>query len=267
MAALTKSVPSPLLESLVKERLTGAIILVVLIVLLVPELLSGPSRSAPASHATPAAPASSEEPPLRSYTIDLADESHSATPSAGTSGAAPQPSGPAQPPIIEEHTGQDPAQAQQPNGSASLQPPPQASEAPQQPVQPSPPQAVAPPRPQPQVPAQPARQAPTVAQHSSDKPPAPQQRSAAAEKHPSPERAEKSGGWTVQVGVFAKQANAERLVRELQEQGFRTSIAENTSSGRTLWWVRTTPVAERATAEQLSARLRAAGHLGSVVPK
>jgi len=239
----------------VKERLTGAIILVVLIVLLVPELLSGPSRSAPAPHAS-AAPASSEEPPLRSYTIDLADESHNATPLAGTSGTPPQASGPAQPSTIEEHTAQDPAPAQQPDGSA-LQ---------QQSAQPSPP-AEAPPRQPPQEPAQPARQAPPVAQHSSGKQPAPQQRVAAAERRPSPEHAEKSGGWTVQVGVFAKQANAQRLAKELQEQGFHTSVSENTSSGRTLWWVRTTPVAERATAEQLSARLRAAGNVGSVVPK
>jgi len=97
---------------------------------------------------------------------------------------------------------------------------------------------------------------------------------AAAPKHPlaATERAgagEKpaSGGWVVQVGVFAKQANAERLVHDLQEQGFRTQISENTSGGRTLWRVRTGPVAERAAAEQLSARLRAAGHVGSVVPK
>jgi DedD protein len=57
----------------VKERLTGAIILVALIVLLVPELLTGPVRSA--ARANPLA-SSSEEPPLRSYTIKLADESH-----------------------------------------------------------------------------------------------------------------------------------------------------------------------------------------------
>jgi DedD protein len=97
-------------------------------------------------------------------------------------------------------------------------------------------------------------------------------RLAAAPKRPSPERAgtgEKpaSGGWVVQVGVFAKQVNAARLVRDLQEQGFRTQISESTSGGRTLWWVRTGPVAERAAAEQLSARLRAAGHAGSVVPR
>jgi len=57
----------------VKERLTGAIILVALIVLLVPELLTGPVRSA--QRADPLA-SSTEEPPLRSYTIKLADESH-----------------------------------------------------------------------------------------------------------------------------------------------------------------------------------------------
>jgi cell division septation protein DedD len=58
----------------VKERLTGAAILVALIVLLVPELLSGPVRSAP--RAGTAAAAAGEEPPLRSYTINLADDAH-----------------------------------------------------------------------------------------------------------------------------------------------------------------------------------------------
>src|SRR3569833_3174930 len=64
----------PTLELLVKERLTGAIILVVLVVLLVPELLSGPKGPAATPPATGAASPSSEEPPLRSYTINLGDE-------------------------------------------------------------------------------------------------------------------------------------------------------------------------------------------------
>jgi cell division septation protein DedD len=71
----------------VKERLTGAIILVVLIVLVVPELLTGPIRSTPPAVAVAS---SAEEPPLRSYTINLAEETHSRT---GTHGA----SGPQQP--------------------------------------------------------------------------------------------------------------------------------------------------------------------------
>jgi cell division septation protein DedD len=74
---------------LVKERLTGAIILVGLVVVLVPELLNGPIRPA----ARVRGPASAEEPPLRSYTINLADESRGgsgtfALKPAGSSSAA-----------------------------------------------------------------------------------------------------------------------------------------------------------------------------------
>jgi DedD protein len=78
---------APIVDTLVKERLTGAIILVAAIVVLVPELLSGPIHPAARRHE----PASSaEEPPLRSYTINLTDEP---APAAAASLAArtPQP--------------------------------------------------------------------------------------------------------------------------------------------------------------------------------
>ena len=58
-------------------------ILVALMVLLVPELLTGPIRSAPRAAAV--AP-SAEEPPLRSYTINLADDAHSRSAAATASG-------------------------------------------------------------------------------------------------------------------------------------------------------------------------------------
>jgi len=230
----------------VKERLTGAIILVVLIVLLVPELLSGPSRPAPAPQAAAPSSSSTEDPPLRSYTIDLADESHGATPSAGNATNVPPQSGPAQPATITEHPAQDASTAQQPPGAAgpATEAAPQASS--QTAQTPTPAAAPLPPK--------------------SATPPAPTTHAPATERAGAGEKPA-SGGWVVQVGVFAKQANAQRLVRELQEQGFRTQISENRSGGRTLWWVRTHPVAERAAAEQLSTRLRAAGHVGSVVPK
>jgi DedD protein len=245
------------LDSLVKERLTGAIILVVLIVLLVPELLSGPSRPAPVS----------QDPPLRSYTIDLADENHGATPSPGTTTNSPaQANEPAQPSTIVEHPAQDASTVQQPPAAG-----PPADASPQESPQPA--QAAPPAAP----PKESTRPVPAAAAHQPRPPadkPSSGPRLAAAPKRPAPV-AEKAGaaekpapgGWVVQVGVFAKQANAERLVRDLQEQGFHTQISENTSGGRTLWWVRTGPVAERAAAEQLSARLRAAGHVGSIVPK
>ncbi len=69
-----------------KERLTGAIILVALIVLLVPEVLTGPIRSAP--HTAAVTP-SGEGAPLRSYTINLSDEAHPRNADAGS--AAPEP--------------------------------------------------------------------------------------------------------------------------------------------------------------------------------
>lgn len=101
-----------------KERLTGAIILVALIVLLVPELLTGPVRSAP----RPAVVASStEEPPLRSYTINLADDGHghSATSPAGDAG---------QPAPLPAPAADSPSAA----GSAVTPPPPAPSPAPAQ---------------------------------------------------------------------------------------------------------------------------------------
>ncbi|MFL6605906.1 MAG: SPOR domain-containing protein [Steroidobacteraceae bacterium] len=131
-----------------KERLTGAIILVVLIVLLVPELLSGPKgRTAPVPAGV--APTSSEEPPLRSYTINLGDDSHARSGSAESGGPGmPQPSGPEQPtvqpaaPTVDGATGESEAAdvasqpgASQPSGAplaASSQPPKsQAADTPQ----------------------------------------------------------------------------------------------------------------------------------------
>jgi cell division septation protein DedD len=53
------------LEQQAKERLTGGVILVLLLVLLVPELLTGP-------HAVPSpTPAQPDQAPMRSYTMDL----------------------------------------------------------------------------------------------------------------------------------------------------------------------------------------------------
>ena len=56
------------MENRLKERLTGAAILVALIVLLVPEMFHGQRRDVAANAAS-----SGEGPPLRSYTIDLSN--------------------------------------------------------------------------------------------------------------------------------------------------------------------------------------------------
>jgi DedD protein len=78
----------------VKERLTGAIILVALIVLLVPELLTGPVHSAARANTVAS---SSEEPPLRSYTIKLGEEARSRSTAAHSGPEQPAPLAPPAP--------------------------------------------------------------------------------------------------------------------------------------------------------------------------
>src|SRR5688572_931045 len=70
------------MESRAKQRLTGAVILVALFVLLVPELLTGPGD------AHPTADNSSDE-GLRRYTIDLDAQDGSGQPMAPASNEAP----------------------------------------------------------------------------------------------------------------------------------------------------------------------------------
>jgi DedD protein len=73
------------LEQQAKERLTGGVILVVLLVLLVPELLTGPRP------VLPPVPARPDQAPMRSYTMDLGESPHAnrAPVAASTTTAAP----------------------------------------------------------------------------------------------------------------------------------------------------------------------------------
>lgn len=274
-----------------KERLTGAIILVALIVLLVPELLTGPVRS---STVPQTAATSSEEPPLRSYTINLADDTRTgrsttsvggtaapdgvgepapqANPSAVTesteplagsgtgstpgapvagSGATSGPSGPTSSDGAETGPGRAPATSQTAATGGATAPTPSGSATPQHP----------------RVPEAPARAAPPP--HSAQ---AHSAHSTSAAKT-SPESAVGEGaaahgsGWVVQLGVFASRGNADRLAQELKGKGFRISVSEIAGSGRTLFRVRAGPVSDRTAASELAVKLRAAGAPGSVVPR
>ena len=100
-----------------KERLTGAIILVALIVLLVPELLTGPVGSATRSQAVAS---SIEGPPLRSYTIKLADEAHLRGASAHSGPEQPAPLPPAPSPAATATPA--PSAAQEPHSTPAPSP-------------------------------------------------------------------------------------------------------------------------------------------------
>ena len=170
----------------VKERLTGAVILVALIVLLVPELLSGPVRSAP-RHAAVAS--SAEEPPLRSYTINLADDTHS-------HGTAAQTSGPQQPAPVAS------ASAPTADGAAPSAPTAASQSAPHDST---PETARTPP------PSEPAA-APATAVPGTP-----------------PVSTAGSGAFMVQLGSFASRANADGLARQVHRQGFQVSVSQGSS--------------------------------------
>ena len=97
-------------------------ILVALMVLLVPELLTGPIRSAP--RAAVVGP-SAEEPPLRSYTINLADDTHSRSAAATASGPQqPRSLSVAQPAAAESPPPASSAAPRAPEAAPAAPPPP-----------------------------------------------------------------------------------------------------------------------------------------------
>jgi DedD protein len=200
----------PTVDGLVKERLTGAVILVALIVLLVPELLTGPVRPATrtAGGAQP-----TEGPPLRSYTIKLDEEAHAAPADSPAPAAPAAPA--AEPPALAPMAAAPPA-------AARPAPTPPASETASPPAAP--------------------QATPVTASNSADR------------------------GWVVQLGSFANSVNAQRLARQLTARGFKVSVMRATT-GRRLYRVLVGPTHDRAGALQLAAKLRAAGHSGSIVPR
>ncbi len=229
-----------------KERLTGAVILVALIVLLVPELLTGPLRdrsaTAPAERSgqalrrLPAAPAggtaSQAGMPVRSYTLRL---TNAAVLSGGADGAAsprgqPAPAASAAPvaaPVITS-VAPSPAVAL---AAAALHPAAQPGSAHAAPL--------------------PPRQARPAAA-----------RSAASERpaaHP-------SRAWVVQLGYFSVHANALRLARRLRQKDVRVRITPSRVRGRVLWRVWAGPLSSRAAAAHLARRLRSIGLRGEVLP-
>ncbi|MEM6820114.1 MAG: SPOR domain-containing protein [Pseudomonadota bacterium] len=65
--------------------------------------------------------------------------------------------------------------------------------------------------------------------------------------------------WVVQVGSFGQRANAEALMKRLIDGGFPAFVSEIQASGRTMHRVRVGPQKNRAAADAMVARLKAAG--------
>jgi len=77
-----------------------------------------------------------------------------------------------------------------------------------------------------------------------------------------------AAGWTVQLGTFSSRENAAHLVAGLKSHGFTATIAESTRGGHKLYRVRVGAEHDRAGAQKLLGRLKAAGEKGAeIVPR
>ncbi|HEX9207536.1 MAG TPA: SPOR domain-containing protein [Steroidobacteraceae bacterium] len=233
------------MDEQVKARLIGATVLVVIAVVLLPELLSGPKRADDGGDDT------GDKRGLRTYTIDL----------TGGAGAGKS----AAPPAVEARETAPRLPTVAPPGPAAGTP----QEAPPA-TDVSAPTVTAPGV----VPAKagPAVTSPEVATKPAT-PPSTTQVSkpvpAVVAESPSPAGAGAApaakGAWAVQVGAFGSADTARKLVADLKRDGFAAYVAPLTRSGKTLHRVRVGPQRDRADADTLAARLKARGLPASVV--
>jgi DedD protein len=218
------------MEPRAKQRLTGAIIVVALFVLLVPELLTGPRDAQPSG--------TSGDEGLRRYTIEL---------------DAPRAGGPAATPAEQD-------------APVNLPPVPAREAAPAiTNPEPTPDGVAAATAPAASAPASanataPKAARPTPANQPTVEPPAPVLSGSPVAASPV------RGNFVVQLGSFGSRDNAERLVRDMKGKGFTAFIAPITSHGRELYRVRVGPTRDRASAEALAVQLKRAGQSGSIVP-
>lgn len=244
-----------MVDNRIRERLTGAAILVAVIVLLVPELLSRPR------HPRLQQAAAIDEAPIRSYRLSLGDSQQSASPVTPVTPVAPATA--SAPAATASAAAASAAAASA--AAASVASPPAARE----------PEARSPAVTSGSVEA--GGSAPKIARAhqaaGSHKAAglgkaAGLEKAAGPRKAAGPQRAARAehapGGWAVQVGSFSSRENADRLVRSLKLKGYGAFITESSSRGRKWYRVRVGPERNRAAADAIAARLRAAGLRGAV---
>jgi DedD protein len=235
-----------MMDRRVKERLVGATILVALIVVVVPELLSGPKPSAapPLEQGLPSA--------TREVQVDLA-----------TSRATREPVAPASAGEAAAGRGTDTNQG----GQA-----PDSTPAPGSPAAPAPSDDVSAPPAAAQAPPTPSRAPPTVTTLRAQGSGAPLETAPASPtsttgtSRPAADERLAQKRWAVQLGSFASKANAEKLVHQVQSSAGASLYVVSSGSGTAARYrVRMGPLADRGAAERAVARLKAQGHAATIV--
>jgi DedD protein len=240
----------------VKERLVGATILVVLIILIVPELLSGPK--APMTPAPPASAAGPDE-VVRNVTVDLATSKTTPAENTGAS-AAPLPAENAPAagaaPGDSVPGGAAPGDAAAPGTALDAEPAPIVA-APNR--TPTPPTIATLKAQQPEHSARPELESEPSGPRS-----APQAPKAGTANETAPAGA--SGRhWAVQLGSFASRANAEKLVRQRKPRDASLYVSPSGKGPSLRYRVRIGPLADRDAAERMVAKLKKEGQSASLV--
>ena len=216
------------MERKVKERLVGAAVLMAAAIILIPEMLSGPDRGSPAE-----APAQSRnDAPIKTYTIDLSHSPSAQPTPAVVENRAPPPE---EPPAAQSPS--PPSPEPQPAAGDQAKP-----DVPQRPVVTPPPEPVR------SEPAKPVVEPPTSTPART-----------AARPLASNAGAPTSGGWAVQVGSFSKEETAERVAKQLRDQGQSAFVMPVKSGSATLYRVRIGPMKDRASAEAALRTVKSAG--------
>ncbi len=184
-----------------KERLTGAAVLVILGALLIPEFLSGPPPDSLNGSDELLLPAADAQ-PMRTHTIRINEKQAAAQPPVAKS-VRSEPKAARQAASLTTANGAGAKQAAKP-GAANT---------------------------------------------------------ATGQKSPA-----QQGGWAVQAGSFSSLENARRLAATLQSMGYDSFVSETVVDGRNLHRVRIGPLANRKAADRIAKELQQQGQPAKSVP-
>ncbi len=223
------------------ERMIGAAVLLVALVVIVPAILDGRpdvEDTRPAEQPDPASTAS--DAPLRQHTIRL-DRPAERPPIAQRARDKPPSAATIQAPAAKSDAVAEARPTPEPASDRASEPEPAATSSPA--PEPAPAQPQTQPAPEP---------SPVIAKTPDPQPSA-------------RESAASASGWIVQLGSFSNRANAERLAERTRAKGFETYLIPIERSGKTLFRVRVGPARKtRGEAARLAEDLRKAGFEGQV---
>jgi DedD protein len=224
------------MDRALKERVIGAIALVVIAVLVVPVFLDGPASEAEIVSESVTLPGQNEQSRKR-QTIVLERDRDQPVPVSGSRNL--------QATTAAEKLAADDAARQAAAAAAQPEPPGERK-------------ALAPEEDKAEPPQQAAKTEPatTVVAKAEVK-----------TAKPAPAAPESTTGmWAVQLGSFSNQANAERLAADLRKRGYAAFLSQLSTSSGSLHRVRVGPQKDRENAEAVAGKLNADGHKGQVVP-